>query len=284
MSPSKATSSWDDEDSESTPPSSPPTIARRKKFDDEEDDSDVIESWDAAEDSEVEREKAKKAAEAKAKAEAEAKAKHKSKSQRIEEKRQENLRRRQEAEDEEDESSEDEDEADRRARLRESEKASDLKNAEELFSDIGGVPESRGAAKAVTVREGDDPSNAIDLSSLKLFNPNTVQGFVSMRETIAPLLLANSKKAQYELFVKEFTKQLVRDMNSEQIKKVASGLTTISNEKLKEEKAADKGGKKTKAAKTKNSLSANRDITNKADITAYDGGLNEYVQYSILLR
>jgi translation initiation factor 3 subunit J len=58
---------WDDEDSESTPPSSPPVVAaRRNKFDDEEEDDDVLESWDAAEDSEVEREKAKKAAEAKA--------------------------------------------------------------------------------------------------------------------------------------------------------------------------------------------------------------------------
>ena len=51
-----APAAWDDEDSESTPPSSPPVVAaRRSKFDDEEDDADVLDSWDAAEDSEVER-------------------------------------------------------------------------------------------------------------------------------------------------------------------------------------------------------------------------------------
>jgi len=46
----------DEDDDSSTPPSSPPaaaTIPRRSKFDDEEaEDSDVLDSWDAAEDSE----------------------------------------------------------------------------------------------------------------------------------------------------------------------------------------------------------------------------------------
>jgi translation initiation factor 3 subunit J len=272
MAPSKAPTSWDDEDSDSTPPSSPQVVAARRKFDDEEDDSDVVESWDAAEDSEEEREKAKKAAEAKAKADAAAKASHKSKSQRIEEKRQENLRKRLELEDESSEA--EEDEADKRARARESEKASDLKNAEDLFSSIG-ISDKRGAPKAVTIQEGEDPASAIDLSSLKLFNPATLQQFNQLRDTLVPLLNANSKKAQYPSFLQEFTKQIVRDLNSEQIKKISSGLTTIMNEKMKEEKAADKGGKKSKAAKTKTSLSASRDIAHKADVTSYEDGLEE---------
>jgi translation initiation factor 3 subunit J len=272
MAPSKAPNAWDDEDSDSTPPSSPPVIARRGKFDDEEDDSDVVESWDAAEDSEAEREKAKKAAEAKAKADAEAKANHKSRAQRIEEKRQENLRRR--AAMEEESSDEEEDEADKRARLRESEKLSDLANAEDLFSGIG-ISKNRGAAKPVTIQEGEDPASAIDLSKLQLFNPTTLQQFTQLRETLVPLFNANGKKPQYASFLQELTKQIVRDLNSEQVKKIASGLTTISNEKLKDEKAADKGGKKTKAAKTKTTLSAGRDISSKADITSYDDGLAE---------
>jgi translation initiation factor 3 subunit J len=271
MAPSKAPTSWDDADSDSTPPSSPPVAAARRKFDDEEDDSDVVESWDAAEDSEEEREKAKKASEAKAKADAAAKASHKSKSQRIEEKRQENLRKRLELEES---SEEDEDEADKRARARESEKASDLKNAEDLFSGIG-ISDKRGAAKPVTIRDGEDPANALDLSSLKLFNPTTLPQFNQLRDTLVPLLNANSKKAQYPSFLQELTKQIVRDLNSEQIKKISSGLTTIMNEKMKEEKAADKSGKKSKAAKTKTSLSANRDIAHKADITSYEDGLAE---------
>ena len=269
MAPSKA---WDDSE-ESTPPSSPPPVARRSKFDDEEDDSDVLESWDAAEDSEEEREKAKKSAEAKATAEAAAKANHKSKSQRIEEKRQETLRKRQA--EEEEESEEEEDEAEKRARLRESEKASDLKNAEDLVGGAGGVSSARGAAKPVTIQEGDDPANAIDLSSLKLFNPTTVPQFAKLRETLVPLLNANGKKPQYASFLQEFTKQIVKDLNSDQVKKISSSLTTISNEKMRDEKAADKGGKKSKAAKNKATLSANRDIAHKADVTSYDDGLAE---------
>lgn len=273
MAPSKVASSWDEEDSDSsTPPSSPPLIARRGKFDDEEND-DVLESWDAAEDSEVEREKAKKAAEAKAKAEAAAKANHKSKSQRIEERREERRLQRQAGE--LDDSEEEEDEATRRARLRATEKAADLQNAEDLFAGVGGVPASRGAAvKPVTVQAGDDPADAIDLTKLKIFRPGNVQEFAKLRETLVPLLLASAKKPQYESFVKEFTKQIAKELNSEQIKKVASGLTALSNEKMREEKAAQ-GGKKTKAAKTKTTLTASRDIASKVDTTLYDDGLDE---------
>lgn len=273
MAPSKT--SWDDEEEDSTPPSSPPAVAvvRRGKFDDEEDE-DVLDSWDAAEDSEEEREKAKKAAEAKAKADAAAKASHKSKTQRLEEIR-EQRRREKAAEEDGEESSEDEDEAEKRARLRQSEKDSDLQHAEDLFGGVGGVPASRGAAKAVTVQQGDDPNEAIDLSKLKIFNPTDAKSFNKLREVLVPLLNQNGKKAQYELFMKEFTKQIVRDLNSEQVKKLASGLTAISNEKMKEEKAADKGGKKTKAAKTKITLNANKNLARDADTAAYDDGLDE---------
>ncbi len=274
MAPSKAPTTWDDEESESTPPSSPPVVAavRRSKFDDEE-DSDVLESWDAAEDSEEEREKAKKAADVKAKADAAAKAAHKSKSQRIEEKRQENMLRRAELEGES--SEEEEDEGDKRARLRESEKLADLKNAEDLFGGVGGVPATRSAAKPVTVQEGEDPTSMVDLSKLKLFNPTTAPQFMQLREALVPLLTASSKKPQYAVFMTEFSKQLVKDMNSDQVKKMSSALATISNEKMRDEKAAEKGGKKSKAVKTKPAMSANRDVSMKADTTNYDDGLDE---------
>ncbi|KAF2166493.1 hypothetical protein M409DRAFT_66538 [Zasmidium cellare ATCC 36951] len=272
MAPSKT--SWDDEEEDSTPPSSPPAVAvRRGKFDDEEDE-DVLESWDAAEDSEEEREKAKNAAEAKAKADAAAKAAHKSKSERLEEIREQ--RRRQKAVEDDEEESGDEDEADKRARLRASEKESDLQHAEDLFGGVGGVPASRSAPKAITVQEGDDPNDAIDLSKLKIFNPTNAKDFNKLREVLVPLLNQNGKKAHYELFMKEFTKQIVKDLNSQQVKNVASVLTTISNEKMREEKAAEKGGKKSKAAKTKTTLNANKNLARDADTAAYDDdGLDE---------
>jgi translation initiation factor 3 subunit J len=260
---------WDDEDEGSTSPSSPQVapIARRSKFDDEEEDDDVLDSWDAAEDSEVEREKAKKAAEAKAKAEAEAKANHKSKAQRIEEHRQAALRRRQMEED--GETDEEETEAERRERMRQAEIDASRAQAEELFGELSVANKTR-TGKAVTITDESDPGNAIDLSSLSIFNPNTKDQFTKLRETLTPLIAANSKKGQYSLFLQEFTKQIAKDLPSEQIKKIASGLTTLSNEKMKEEKAAEKGGKKTKAAKTKTTLNASRDVGVRADTRAYD--------------
>lgn len=228
----------------------------------------MLESWDAAEDSEVEREKEKKAAEAKAKADALAKANHKSKAQRIEEKRQENLRRRQM--DDEMSSDEEEDEAERRARLRKTEQDADLAHAEDLFGG-GGVGNKRaaGAVKPVTLADDSDPTKILDLTSLDLFNPNTKGDFLKLREALVPLLTNNSKKAHYVLFLQEFTKQISKDLPSDQIKKISSGLTTLSNEKMKEEKLAEKGGKKSKAAKTKASLVATRDVSYRADTSTY---------------
>ena len=190
----------------------------------------------------------------------------------MEEKRNEHLRRK--IEEQEESSSEEEDEGTKRERLRQTEQAADLKHAEDLFGNIG-INKNR-SAKPVVVADPKNPDNAIDLSSFPLFNPNTKDQFLKLRETLVPILAANSKKAQYTLFLQELTRQLVKDLPSEQIKKIASGLTTLSNEKMKEEKAAEKGGKKTKAAKSKTSLVANRDASLKADTTAYDEA--EYVR------
>jgi len=260
---------WDDEESDSSSSSSPAAaapIARRSKFDDEEENEDVLESWDAADDSEVEREKARKAEVAKAKAEAEAKANHKSKAQRVEEHRQAALRRRQMEDDGEED--EEETEAERRARLRQQEIDGSRAQAEELFGEL--AVSKKKTEKAIVVHDDKEPGNAIDLSSLSIFNPNTKDQFAKLRDTITPLIAGNSKKGQYSLFLQEFCKQISKDLPSEQIKKIASGLTALSNEKMKEEKAAEKGGKKTKAAKTKTTLNASRDTGVRADTSAYD--------------
>merc|ERR1711939_577298 len=226
---------WDEEENSSTPPSSPPqaAVSTRRKFDDEEDDSDVLDSWDAAEDSEVEREKAKAAAEVAAN--------KKSKAQRIAEKQAEKARRLAEESDEE---SSEEDEATRRERLRRTEQESDLKHAEDLFGNIG-ISNSRKATTAANavVIDSKDPNSTVDLTALPLFDPKTKLQFEKLRDTLVPVISNNNKKAQYVIFLQEFTKQLAKDLPSDQIKKIASTLTALSNEKMKEEKNAEKGGK-----------------------------------------
>lgn len=128
---------------------------------------------------------------------------------------------------------------------------------------------NRGAPKAVVVTDSADPTNSVDLSSMALFKPTTKDQFARLSDVLIPLITPHSKKPQYSLWAQEFTRRLVKELPSQEIKKMASALTTASNEKMREERAADKGNKKTKAAKTKVSLVANRD--NHIDNNSYDG-------------
>lgn len=219
----------------------------------------------------VEREKAKAAAARKAKADAEAAANKKSTAERIQERK----AQRKALEDDDEESSE-EDETTRRERLRRTELESDLKHAEDLFGGIG-ISNSRKvttAANAVVI-DSKDPTATIDLTTFPLFDPKTKVQFEKLRETLVPVLGGNSKKAHYTLFLQEFTKQLAKDLPSDQIKKIASGLTALSNEKMKEEKAADKTGKKSKAQKTKVALVAGRNASTVVDTSTYDDDYGE---------
>jgi translation initiation factor 3 subunit J len=231
----------------------------------------VLESWDAAEDSEAEREKAK-AAEEKAHKAAEAeKAAKKSKSQRIAERKAEHER--QLAEQDSDESSEDE--ATKRERLRRTEQEADLKHAEDLFGNVGISNRKATTPANAVVLDAKNPSATVDLTSLPLFDPKTKLQFEQLRDTLVPIVSGNSKKAHYVIFLQEFAKQLAKDLPSDQIKKIASTLTTLSNEKMKEEKAAEKGAKKSKAQKTKVTLVASRNASTTADVNAYDEDFGE---------
>ena len=146
-----------------------------------------------------------------------------------------------------------------------------------MFGNIG-ISNSRKvttAANAVVV-DSKDPTNTVDLTSLPLFDPKTKLQFEKLRDTLVPVITNNAKKAQYIIFLQDFTKQLAKDLPSDQIKKIASSFTALSNEKLKEEKAAEKGGKKSKAQKTKVALVASRNTATTADTNAYDD-YGEYV-------
>lgn len=130
-----------------------------------------------------------------------------------------------------------------------------MKHAEDLFGDVGIINNRKAPPKAANiVLDNSDPTSTLNLSQLPLFNPTTKLQFEALRAALTPVIAEHHKKAHYPLFLQEFVKQLAKDLPSEQIKKLASVLTTASNEKMKAEKAAEKGGKKSKAQKTKNSL------------------------------
>lgn len=238
----------------------------------------MLDSWDAEEDSEVEREKAKVAAEKKAKADAEALANKKSKAQRVAERIAAKKLLAEAGSDSESE----EDEASKRERLRREEKRGDMEHAADLFGErLGGnddmfegvgIPNTRvkkTAANAV-VLDASDPAATVDLTKLPLFDPHTKKQFETLKETLTPLLAANSAKAQYALFLPEFVKGICQELSSDDIKKVASKLTAFGNERMKEEKDKAKGGKKTKAQKGKVALAGARSAASGKDTTVYD--------------
>lgn len=114
-----------------------------------------------------------------------------------------------------------------------------------------------------------DPTQTVDLTSLPIFDPKTKTQFELLRDTLIPIVGKNSSKPHYVLFLQEFTKQLSKDLPSNEIKKIASTLTALSNEKMKEEKAAT-NPKKSKAQKTKVALVASRNVASTADTSTYD--------------
>ncbi|KAF7846372.1 hypothetical protein BT93_L4489 [Corymbia citriodora subsp. variegata] len=262
-----------EEEEEDTPATAAKALPVRKKFDDEEDSDDVADNWDEAEDSEEERKKAAAALAKKKAAEAEAAKNKKSKAARIEEHREANRRKQQDFLDSDEDS--DEDEADRRARLRKSEQDSDLQHADSLMNVGMGNMTARGE-KPIVVASKDKPGEAVDLSALSLFQPATKTQFEALSEVLVPLLRSSSSKPHYTIWLQNFVKQISQDVPSAEIKKVASQLTALSNEKMKEEKARDGTGKKTKAAKTKTSANLGRGIgRGEADTGSYEDGLAE---------
>ncbi|KAG0639398.1 eukaryotic translation initiation factor 3 subunit J [Tuber brumale] len=246
-----------------------PRVTTKKKWDDEESEEEILESWDA-EDSEEERKKDRAKQAAADSAAVEAAANKKSKTQRIAERQAQNAAQREAtAAARESGNMEDETPAERRAREERMRIEGDLAHATDLFGTVGvGAGSGGSKEKPITTGDPEDPTKSIDLSSLPLFAPKGKDEFTRLREVLVPLLVANSKKAHYSLFLQEFVRQLGKDMSSEQVRKVASGLTTLANERQREEKAAEKGGKKTKAAKGKTTLATGKEA-DKFDTTDY---------------
>ena len=141
-----------------------------------------------------------------------------------------------------------------------------MQHAEDLFGAVG-IGAGSGREKPVGIVDAKDPNKTIDLGSMDLFKPNTKAGFEKLKDVMVPLLLQNAKKPHYSLFLQDFVRAITKELPSEQIKKVASTVTTAANEKMKEEKAAQQTGKKKKGA-AQPKLSAGK--VDSVDTTNYD--------------
>ncbi|KAK9433992.1 eukaryotic translation initiation factor 3 subunit J [Lipomyces doorenjongii] len=226
---------WDDEEDES-PNSTSAKLVPKSKWDDEEDsDEPVLDSWDA---SESDNEKpAKPAPSIPPK---------KSLKQKIAE-REEEAKKKVEQKLKELEAEKSETPAERRARLQAIQLQADLDNAADLFGDAVEVEDAKVPAVMAPAESG-APSGEPDLEDLAVMKPNTKEQFDELNTRLGALLTGLSRNPAYATtFLPSFMKTLVQPLNSEQVRKCASALTAVSNEKIKEERAADKSSKKKKA-------------------------------------
>ncbi|EIM91439.1 translation initiation factor eIF3 subunit [Stereum hirsutum FP-91666 SS1] len=143
-------------------------------------------------------------------------------------------------------------------RDRERELNADLNNAADLFgaAALGGT------------------SNK-DLDSLLSFNPRTKDDFVSLSNQIIELIIKRHQdKPLYASFVEHHARALATPLKDVEVRKAASGLTTLANEKQKEQRDKASGKKKPRTA-AKPGLGAAK-VGGKLDTNAYDEALDDF--------
>ncbi|KAK9458582.1 Hcr1p [Lipomyces oligophaga] len=263
---------WDDEEDEV-----PSSLTPKSKWDDEEDSDDgVLDSWDASSDDSDDSENKKKttattAVPAKKKVPLAQKIAEREAAKKAEQEE----RRKKLAELAESEN-------DRRTRLRQAEIDADMDNAATLFgassiddSDIAagnGSLESdpKPAAAAVKTVVAAPPLSSITLNSLPMFKAKSQAELDYLQDQLSEALkLLETHRNYASNFLPALLKAIAAPLNSEQVKKLASTLSAIGNEKLREERLAEKP-KSGKGKKKPSLAAASAKIDDNIDTTNYD--------------
>jgi translation initiation factor 3 subunit J len=149
----------------------------------------------------------------------------------------------------------------RRERERAAELAADLETAQELMS-------------STKLNGAED-----DIST---FRPRTKDEFDEFSRRLATVITSVSNLPHYAMFVTGLVKAIAEPLGSEDVKKVASGLTALSNEKLKAEKGP--GGKAKKGKKPTLVVGASKSVAAKYDTKDYgndDDDFDDFMVHSL---
>lgn len=144
----------------------------------------------------------------------------------------------------------DEDPRARRERERAAELAADLETAKELF-----------ATTKIKSANGDSTDD------INTFRPRTKEEFDEFSKRLTAIITSVSELPHYAMFVVGLVKAIAEPLGSEDVKKIASGLTALGNEKLKAEKGP--GGKAKKAKKPTLVVGAAKSAAPKFDTRNY---------------
>jgi len=146
-----------------------------------------------------------------------------------------------------------------KARLdKERELNADLSNAAELFgaAALGGTSSS-------------------ELDSLISAQPRTKEDFVAFSDKIIEYIIKrHQSKPLYAAFVEHHIRELAQPLRDVEVRKAASVLTTLANEKQKEQREKTSGKKKPKAT-AKPALGAAK-VSSKLDTNVYDEALDDF--------
>ncbi|KAF8896443.1 eukaryotic translation initiation factor 3 subunit J [Infundibulicybe gibba] len=226
----------------------PKLPAKAKWEGEDEEDSDPVSDWEASSEEEEEKPTAAPAAPIKKKGTLKAK---------LAEKEAEKAARRA-ASDNEYDSDEVLDPREKARRDKERELNSDLNNAAELFGSaaLGGT-------------------SSTELDSLISFQPRTKEDFVQLSSRIIDVIIKRHQtKPLYPAFVEHHVRELSMPLKDVEVRKAASGLTTLANEKQKEQRDKTSGKKKPKAT-SKPALGAAK-LSTKLDTNLYDEALDDF--------
>jgi len=240
-------SDWDASDNEAPAPKAP-VVHKKTKWDEEEADDAIVDDWDVSED-EAPASTAAPVAPPKKKG---------TLKQKIAEKEAAKAARGDlfDSEPEED----DVDQAEKRRLDRERELAADLKNAADL---LGANGIANGKAAAVPA----------ELEEIVKANPKTKEEFQQLSTLIYERLIKpHESKPLFATFVELHVRELAQSLRDVDVRRAASALTTLANEKIKEKQQT--GKKKTKAA-AKPILGAAKTV-NKIDTSVYEESLDDF--------
>ena len=92
-------------------------------------------------------------------------------------------------------------------------------------------------------------TSSSDLDSLISFQPRTKEDFQELsKRVIECVIKRHQDKPLYAAFLEHHVRQLAMPLRDVEVRKVASGLTALANEKQKEQRDKASGKKKSKAA------------------------------------
>ncbi|KAJ7077125.1 translation initiation factor eIF3 subunit [Mycena belliarum] len=138
----------------------------------------------------------------------------------------------------------------------------------ELNSDLNNAVELFGAAAL-------GGTSSAELDSLISFQPRTKEDFVTLSNQIIEVVIKrHQSKPLYPTFIEHLARELCMPLKDVEVRKVASGLTTLANEKQKEQRDKASGKKKPKVG-GKPALGAAK-ASGKIDTGLYEEALDDF--------